>query len=331
VIVGCPSNITVNANASCQAVVSWAAPTFTDNCSGGTLTSTKQPGSSFNLGSTTVSYTATDGVGNIATCSFKVIVQDKSGPVFENCITDIVVNANSTCSAIVNWGLPQVTDNCGSSIVTSSHKPGDTFPIGKTEVKYAATDSHGNVSTCTFNVIVKNEILPTISNCPTDIFLKGNEANVATADWIIPTASVPCGEVTMTGSHQPGDFKVGTTKIEYKATDDAGNTSSCYFNVIVAEMEIEIDIAKMVTPDGNGINDEWIVTNIEKFGDNKVVVVDRWGGVVFSGSGYNNKNIVWRGTNGSGRPVPTGTYFYTISVRFGEQSVEKSGFIEVIQ
>src|SRR5204863_90772 len=37
VISGCPANITVNASASCNAVVTWTAPTFTDNCTGATL------------------------------------------------------------------------------------------------------------------------------------------------------------------------------------------------------------------------------------------------------------------------------------------------------
>ncbi|HYF68743.1 MAG TPA: HYR domain-containing protein, partial [Ohtaekwangia sp.] len=72
VITGCPANITVNANASCQAVVNWTAPTFTDNCAGGTITTTKAPGSIFNQGITTVTYTATDAAGNTATCSFNV-------------------------------------------------------------------------------------------------------------------------------------------------------------------------------------------------------------------------------------------------------------------
>jgi hypothetical protein len=59
--------------------------------------------------------------------------------------------------------------------------------------------------------------------------------------------------------------------------------------------------------------------------------VDRWGGVVFNGSNYDNQNVVWQGTNRSGDKVPTGTYFYTISVRYGTEMIEKSGFIELIR
>jgi len=410
VITGCPANITVDANAACQAVVSWTVPGFTDNCVGASISTTTPAGSTFNKGTTTVVYTATDASGNTATCSFnvivedltppvmtgngdihwtagpscgakvsfqpplveacgavtitsshkpgdefsmgttevnytatnssgasstykfKVIVDDKSGPIFQNCPTNILATANSACVATVEWESPTAIDNCGSITMTSSHNPSNKFPIGKTEVIYAATDSQGNVSTCVFNVIVQNENLPIISNCPTDIALTGNEKNMAIAEWSSPTATAECGEVTLIGSHESGDsFKVGITKVEYRATDDAGNTSYCNFDVIVSPMEIEIGIGKVVTPDGNGKNDEWILTNIEKFSDNNIVVVDRWGGVIFSGRGYNNQTVVWRGTNVAGRPVPTGTYYYTISVRFEGKSLEKSGFIELIR
>jgi gliding motility-associated-like protein len=325
------ADIVETAGPSCTAKVNFSPPTSED-CGPVVVTSSHQPGHEFPVGITEVLYTATDIVGNQSTNKFNVIVEDQSVPVFQNCVTDIIVNANSTCSAVVNWALPSVTDNCGGVTISSSHNPGETFPLGITPVSYTAIDNKGNVSTCVFNVIVKNETAPTISNCPRDISLTGNEAGIATAEWTEPTASTPCGAVTMIRSHDPGDFfYVGTTKIEYQATADEGNTSYCYFNVIVSQMDIEIDVGKVVTPDGNGINDAWVLNNIEKFPNNKVVIVDRWGGLIFNGTGYDNENVVWRGTNRSGHLVPTGTYFYTVSVRFGSDKVEKSGFIELVR
>jgi gliding motility-associated-like protein len=100
---------------------------------------------------------------------------------------------------------------------------------------------------------------------------------------------------------------------------------------VVTYDEIELDISKVVTPDGNGVNDAWIVKNIEKFSDNKIVIVDRWGSVIYAASGYNNENTVWKGLSRNGGTVPTGTYFYTISVRYGSKVFEKSGFIELIR
>ena len=65
VIAGIPANITVgNTTGSCNATVTWTAPTATDNCAGVTLTTNHASGSVFSLGTTTVTYTATDAAGN---------------------------------------------------------------------------------------------------------------------------------------------------------------------------------------------------------------------------------------------------------------------------
>ena len=75
VIAGCPSDISVTADASgCTSVVTWTAPTATDNCVTPTLVSSHASGSSFSVGTTTVTYTATDGAGNSSTCEFDVTV-----------------------------------------------------------------------------------------------------------------------------------------------------------------------------------------------------------------------------------------------------------------
>ncbi len=119
--------------------------------------------------------------------------------------------------------------------------------------------------------------------------------------------------------------------VEYQAEDPSGNISRCKFNVVVTRPAIELDISKVITPDDNGINDEWIVKNIEKFKDNKIVIVYRWGSVIYSATGYNNESVVWKGNNQRGDRVPTGTYFFTISARFGPDLFEKSGSIELIR
>jgi gliding motility-associated-like protein len=330
IITGCKDIVVNAASSSCDTKVSWVEPSATD-CGNVEMVSSHDPGQTFTLGKTVVTYTATDENGNTSSCKFNVIVEDKTAPVFEHCLTEIIVTADETCSAIATWQPPMASDNCGLATVNPSHSPGDTFPIGKTVVKYTATDNSGNVTVCQFDVLVNNKTLPAFSACPKDILIEANENGIASIHWILPTATAECGEVSLSASHQPGIFNIGTTKVEYKATDNGGNTSYCTFNVIVSQVEIKVDVGKVVTPDGNGINDHLILTNIERFQDNKVVIVDRWGGLIFTGTGYNNENVIWRGTNRSGGLVPTGTYFYTILVRFGSAKIEKSGFVELIR
>lgn len=332
VIANCPADITINANSSCQAVVNWTEPSVSDNCEGAALTVSKPPGSVFDIGTTAVTYMATDAAGNTSSCSFKVNVGDKTGPAITRCPADIVASADASCHAVVMWTVPQGTDNCSNVTIRGSHQPGDVFALGTTQVKYTATDEQGNVSVCAFNVIVRSEAFPVVQSCPADLSLEANEHRVAKAVWVPPTASIACGEVFVTSSHQPEElFDIGTTEVEYKATAKSGNTTSCRFKVIVRETELAIDVGKVLTPDGDGINDEWTLANIEKFKDNNVVVVDRWGSLIFMAKGYNNENVVWRGTNQSGSLVPTGTYYYTISVRYGASKAERRGFVEIIR
>ncbi|MBL0741434.1 HYR domain-containing protein [Chryseolinea lacunae] len=335
VFANCPANIVASADpTACGVNVSWSKPTVSDNCANTiTATSTHNPGDFFAVGTaTTVTYSATDGAGNTATCSFTVTVGDAVTPVFQNCPTNISIPSDASCGAIANWAAPIATDNCGIASVSSSHQPGERFEIGITAVEYIATDVHGNVSFCRFTVTVRNEDTPFVTGCPQDVLARAGESGETEVTWTPPTASTRCGDLTFVGSHQPGDvFAVGTTKVNYVATNDVGNSVTCSFNVVVRYKDLAFDVTKVVTPDGDGINDEWIVSNIENFNRNKVMITDRWGSVIFQASGYNNSNVVWKGVNGDGAQVPTGTYYYFIEVHFLEQQLKKSGFIELVR
>ena len=80
-----PANIVVNnAPGVCEAVVTYTAPTVTDNC-GATIALTGGPssGSSVPVGSTDVTFTATDAAGNTGSGTFTVTVQDTEAPALE--------------------------------------------------------------------------------------------------------------------------------------------------------------------------------------------------------------------------------------------------------
>lgn len=75
----CPGNIVMALQSQCDTTVSWTAPTPTDNCPGVQMTSSHNPGASFPIGNTTVTYTATDAAGNTNTCSFTITVVAPAG------------------------------------------------------------------------------------------------------------------------------------------------------------------------------------------------------------------------------------------------------------
>ena len=73
---GIPSDITQDTDSGLStATVSWTEPTESDNSGQVTLTSSHSPGDSFSIGTTVVSYTATDSSSNTATDSFTITVE----------------------------------------------------------------------------------------------------------------------------------------------------------------------------------------------------------------------------------------------------------------
>ena len=90
-------------------------------------------------------------------------------------------------------------------------------------------------------------------------------------------------------------------------------------------------MSSAITSNGDMINDQWQLRNIERYPNNSVYVYDRWGGLIYHDKGYDNQSVVWSGNiNRSGRePVPTGTYFYVINLGDGYRKL--TGAVEVIR
>src|SRR5207245_113487 len=137
-------------------------PTANDNCSGATVTQNKglPSGSAFPTGTTQIEYTATDACGNTSTCNFTVTVVDNTPPVMA-CPADVLkANDAGGCDAVVSYTVPTASDNCGPASVSCSPASGMSFAKGTTTVSCAATDGNGNISTCTFKVVVADTEAP---------------------------------------------------------------------------------------------------------------------------------------------------------------------------
>jgi hypothetical protein len=245
----CPQNINLTTTGA-NVTANWTAPTATDNCSNPSISTNFANGSSFPIGSTTVTYTAFDAKNNRATCSFRVIVtqtvtdpclNDLVPPVLSNCPQNINLTTTGT-NATANWIAPAATDNCSNPSVFSNYSNGTSFPIGSTTVTYTAIDGQNNSSTCSFNVIVSlitnscaNDVTPPVfQTCPQDVRLTTTGFS-AVANWTTPTVTDDCTISPLLTSNYSNNmtFPVATTNIIYVATDDKLNRSTCSFNVII--------------------------------------------------------------------------------------------------
>jgi hypothetical protein len=255
----CPVNITVTAAVGqTSTVVNYTAPTASSTCSIGTVKVTPNSanpvsGTSFPIGTKTLSFTATDGCGNSKTCTFNVIVignnpclNDTEKPVFKKCPTNISVTTTQSC-AKVEWDKPDAKDNCCDPSVsiatapTTGLKNESCFPIGVTTVTYTATDLKGNKATCSFTVTVikladpcaPDVEKPVLKNCPANISLT-TSSNCAIANWTKPTATDNCSTPSVSSNYSSGAcFPMGTTSVIYTATDLKGNRATCSFTITV--------------------------------------------------------------------------------------------------
>jgi large repetitive protein len=201
----CPSNITVTAAASAtSAIVNWTAPTASTTCTTGSttvlLTSSLASGAAFPIGTSTVTYAASDACGNLKTCSFTVTVNSSTvnppnnpnAITFSGCSTNQTVNAAAgATSAVITFSNPTATSTCTigsvSVVRTSPIGSGGSFPLGTTNVIFTATDGCGNTSTCSFSVTVN----PTTVNPP--------NPNAITLN-VPPNQSIGCGQTAQFGT-----------------------------------------------------------------------------------------------------------------------------------
>jgi hypothetical protein len=114
----------------------------------------------FPIGTTIVTYTATDAAGLSTACSFRVTVTGIA-PVIV-CPGNIVVNSTAgDCGAKVDFVATETTA-IPASVITYSIAPGSFFPVGTTLVTATATNAVGS-SSCTFSVTVNDNEAPVIT------------------------------------------------------------------------------------------------------------------------------------------------------------------------
>ncbi|MEO0055541.1 MAG: hypothetical protein RLZZ50_1488, partial [Verrucomicrobiota bacterium] len=151
-VLSLPSALVVEATGPSGAVVTFA-PTATDAVAGAlTPVSSPASGSTFPLGTTAVTVTATDASSNSASGSFNVTVRDTTGPQLT--VPAFVSLGTTGTSAVVTFATSALDLVDGPVTPLCTPASGFTFPLGTSVVTATATDAAGNTTTRTFNVTV---------------------------------------------------------------------------------------------------------------------------------------------------------------------------------
>ena len=247
VIIGCPpvDVVVTGIPNSCGGIVTWTAPSGTDNCPGVNVMSTRNSGDTLFV-TETITYTFTDASGNTSTCAFEVEIENSdTGPPTIICPPDTIILADpGQCAQIYEWPDLMVTDDCSDVQYSCTYDSGDSFSVGSTIVTCIAIDAQGNDANCNFTITVNDDTPPTI-DCPQAILAFASdpdECGKVVDNWPDPVVGDLCDPNPMISSDfNPGDFfDVGTTLVTYTATDNSGNTSSCFFTVTVDDIYVPI-------------------------------------------------------------------------------------------
>ena len=210
-----PPDVTAEAAGSTTSVQTGAA-TATDAVDSSVTVTSNAP-SSFPLGTTTITWTATDSSGNSASAKQAVTVRDTTAPAV-TAPPDITAELTGVPMS-VQIGTATATDAVDSSVTVTSNAP-SSFPLGTTTITWTATDSSGNSASAKQAVTVRDTTPPTIM-VSTPSRVEANTSMTRTDSFARMHPSDLSG--IRESSVRPELAPIGTTVIHYSATDTSGN------------------------------------------------------------------------------------------------------------
>jgi gliding motility-associated-like protein len=279
----------------------------------------------------------------------------QTNPTFSNLPAGnytITVNSNSGCMKTVTTALtlqddlllvaqPKITACEGETITpqilsnattfqwspsTGISDPGDAHPEIRAEnnLTYTLTATKGSCQK-TADLAIQVKPLPVVNAGPDKTIIQGDATVLAASvsagsiDWSPATGlSAP----TMI---QPSVTPANTTTYRLTATLNGCMASD---EVTVTVVPYCIKPMEAFSPNGDGINDRWLVTAGACLQKARVEVFNRYGARVYLSDDYKND---WNGTYG-GKPLPDGTYYFIITYQLiNDKSVSTKGNVTILR
>ncbi len=211
-------------------------PTVTGGCSGQQMVCEPPSGSTFPVGTTTVRCRVIDSCGQIAACSFSVIVRQDTEPPKIECPGDQTILACPTatggCGALLTYPAPLVTDNTGpGNVSVQCNPPSGTFlQCGQHIVTCVAEDRCGNRSACRFTVDIREGGRAPSIQCPDDrVILTCSNSAVLSYP---PPVVLPAGTAVVCVPPPGTVLPLGAHSVSCLASNPCG-VAECKFTVTV--------------------------------------------------------------------------------------------------
>jgi gliding motility-associated-like protein len=110
--------------------------------------------------------------------------------------------------------------------------------------------------------------------------------------------------------------------------NDAGSCDIGFIDsLLVKVIPKQPFIPNAFSPNGDGINDSWVLRFMEGYPQAQISVFNRYGQLIFTTKNYNT-STAWNGTYNN-KPIPVGTYYYVVDLK--NNTPPRHGSVTVIR
>jgi large repetitive protein len=217
---------------------------------------TQDPPGPYAIGATRVTLRCTDARGDTASCTGMVMVLDKGAPA-----VSLLSPEPMSLECRTRYSEPGATasDLCAGDLTGSIVRTGtvDTNVPGTYTLSYDVMDAAGNSAPTVRRTVKVVDTQPPRIVCPEPLVLQAIEGRLANVTLGAAEASDDCDPAPRISGPTEKSYPVGTTSLEYTATDASGNQASCTSTVTVQaiappETPKVIDWDRAVLGSGNG-------------------------------------------------------------------------------
>lgn len=205
--ISCPANVTEETD-DCSATVAISTPTTAGGTGAVSVASERSDNLAlddpFPIGTTTITWTATDSAGRIASCAQTVTVSstDTTPPTITapDDLTFSTGASGGSCGLIVaesELGEAEAADNgCSVSVTRTGLPTGNFFPVGTTTITWKATDAAGNTATDTQTITIIEDTPPTVILADLAPVSVGSSCTVPVPDVVPVQGNLNTGEIS---------------------------------------------------------------------------------------------------------------------------------------